>query len=174
MRILLEWGADPSLRNRHYKKLPGDYATDNEVVQLLNGMNSRPWNIVLTAYADPTLRGLVPKKRIPVTVLSGFLGAGKTTTLNALLQNQQGLKVAVIVNDMSAVNIDERLITRVQEKVVALSNGCICCTLREDLLKTVAQIADSRLFDYLVIESSGTSFSVQFSFKAINRTCRNI
>jgi G3E family GTPase len=66
------------------------------------------------------------------------------------------MKIAVIVNDMSEVNIDEKLIARVEEKVVALSNGCICCTLREDLLKTVAQIADSRSFDYLVIESSGT------------------
>lgn len=83
--------------------------------------------------------------------------AGKTTTLNALLHNRQGLKIAVIVNDMSEVNIDEKLISRVEEKVVALSNGCICCTLREDLLKTVAQIADSHSFDYLVIESSGTS-----------------
>jgi molybdopterin-guanine dinucleotide biosynthesis protein len=142
VRILLEWGVDASIRNRHYKKRPIDYATDKEVIELLKDVRSRR---------------KVPKKRIPVTVLSGFLGAGKTTTLNALLHNQQGMKIAVIVNDMSEVNIDEKLIARVEEKVVALSNGCICCTLREDLLKTVAQIADSRSFDYLVIESSGIS-----------------
>jgi methionine aminopeptidase len=90
---------------------------------------------------------------------------GKTTTLNALLQNTQGLKIAIIVNDMSEVNIDEKLIARVEEKVVALSNGCICCTLREDLLKTVAQIADSHAFDYLVIESSGEHMAYSYDPK---------
>ena len=105
-----------------------------------------------------------PQNRLPVTVLSGFLGAGKTTVLSHILNNRQGKKVAVIVNDMSEVNIDARLVadggaqlSRTQEQLVEMSNGCICCTLREDLLKEVTNLANQGRFDYLVIESTGIS-----------------
>lgn len=111
-----------------------------------------------------------------MTVLSGFLGAGKTTVLNHILANTEGRRVAVVVNDMSEINVDARLVSRTDAELVEMTNGCICCTLRDDLLREVAKLAAAERFDALLIESSGISepapVAMTFTFEPLDQLAR--
>ncbi|KAF2158068.1 cobW-domain-containing protein [Myriangium duriaei CBS 260.36] len=120
-------------------------------------------NTKAAAAAAAAAKDKIPPKALPVTLLSGFLGSGKTTLLQHILKSEHGLRIAVIVNDIGEINVDASLIkqthrlTKTEEKVVALQNGCICCTLRGDLLEELVRLAELQSFDYIIIESSGIS-----------------